>query len=65
MIVMPISRHHVLSLGRANAYVNLPRPVVELINRIQAVAAIREVVWDSEADMQSFVHEILSESAVA
>jgi hypothetical protein len=58
---MPIGLHHTLSLGNANYYVDFPLAVVELINRIQVVAAIKEVVWCPDADMQSFVRDILAD----
>ena len=65
LIVMPIGRHHCLSLGSANAYVNLPVDFVDLINRFQVVAAINEVVWHPDADNRSFVRDILAESKEA
>lgn len=61
MVVMPVSRFHSISLGPRQAYLDVPQPVVALVNRIQVVSAARQVMWHPSANMEGFVRSVLAE----
>jgi hypothetical protein len=53
--MMPLGRRYVMGLGRAPAYLDLDRSMVDRLNAYQVVAAHKQVVWHPDADFRSFV----------
>lgn len=62
-VLMPIGRHHAIALGPVSKYSTIDTQTMDLINRVQVVAAEGMVAWHPDAKLGDYVKQVLSESS--